>query len=65
VICKHFSFGGFGVNKAQDVHMMTIKVPRDLHRELAELAAQNISSLNAEIVRSARERVEREKAKAR
>jgi hypothetical protein len=51
------------VNQAQDVRLMTIKVPVDVRQKLAEWAAHNVSSMNAELIRSARERAEREQEK--
>jgi hypothetical protein len=50
------------VNKAQNVRMMTIKMPADAYAKLAEWAADNVSSMNAELVRAVRDRVEREQA---
>ena len=51
--------GGSGVNQAQDVTLMSIKVPADV-KKLEEWAAFNVSSMTAELFRSARERAERE-----
>jgi len=51
------------VNQAQGVKLMTIKVPVDVHQQLLEWAAHNISSMNAELIRSVRERAEREQEK--
>jgi Arc-like DNA binding domain len=53
------------VNQAQDVMMMTVKVPSDVRKKLEEWAADNVSSMNAELVRCARDRIAREKASAR
>jgi hypothetical protein len=63
-ITNHFAFGETRMRNAQDVKSMTIKVPVDLHAKLLEWAAANISSINAELIRSFRERAERERAKA-
>jgi hypothetical protein len=48
------------MNKAQGVRLLSIKLPADVRDKLAAWAADNISSLNAEIVRSVRDRAERE-----
>ncbi|WP_156437915.1 hypothetical protein [Bradyrhizobium valentinum] len=47
------------MNKARDVKILTAKVPADVHQKLGEWAQRNITSLNAELIRSARERAER------
>jgi hypothetical protein len=59
-----FRRGGPGVNKAQNVKLLSIKLPVDVHEQLSRWAAHNVSSMNAELVRCARERAEREQAKA-
>ena len=48
------------MNKAQGVKLMTIKVPVDVYQQLLAWAALNISSMNAELVRSIRDRMSRE-----
>jgi hypothetical protein len=64
VISQHFHMEGPDMNQAQGVKLMTIKVPIDVHQKLLEWAGHNISSMNAELIRSARERAEREQEKA-
>jgi hypothetical protein len=51
----------FGVNKAQSVSIVNMKFPADVREKLLEWAADNVSSMNAETVRSIRERIAREK----
>jgi hypothetical protein len=48
------------MNQAQDVTLMTVKVPCDVRKKLEEWAAFNVSSMTAELIQSARERAERE-----
>jgi hypothetical protein len=48
------------VNQAQDVMLMTMKAPRDVRERLEHWASENLTSMNAELVRSVRERAERE-----
>jgi hypothetical protein len=60
VICQHFSKIEVRTNQAQDVALMTVKVPCDVRKKLEEWAAFNVSSMTAELIRSARERAERE-----
>jgi len=54
------------VNKAQGVSIVNMKFPADVRSlKLLEWAADNVSSMNAETVRSIRERIargQREKA---
>ena len=40
---------------------VTFRMPESVHAFLAAVAAENFTSLNAEIVRSVRERMERDK----
>jgi hypothetical protein len=47
--------------QAQGVKVLTIKVPLDVHKQLLDWAASNVSSMNAELIRSARERAQRER----
>jgi hypothetical protein len=49
------------VNKTDLQQMMTMRVPLDVRERLAVWAAHNASSMRAEVVRSCRERMEREK----
>jgi hypothetical protein len=49
------------VNKAQGVSIVNMKFPPDVRQKLLEWAADNVSSMNAETVRSIRERMAREK----
>src|SRR6266852_4109710 len=49
-----------GVNKAQGVSIVNMKFPADVREKLLEWAADNVSSMNAETVRSIRERIARE-----
>ena len=51
------------MNQAQDVMMMTVKVPSDVRKKLEEWAAFNVSSMTAELIRSVRDRAEREQEK--
>jgi hypothetical protein len=53
------------VNKAHNIKMMTIKMPADAYAKLAQWAENNISSMNAELVRSVRDRAQREQAEQR
>jgi hypothetical protein len=48
------------VNQAQDVTLMSVKVPSDVRRALEKWAAFNVSSMTAEFIRSVRERMGRE-----
>jgi hypothetical protein len=52
------------VRNACDVKILSIKVPIDLHARLLEWATDNPSSINSEVIRSCRERAERERQKA-
>jgi hypothetical protein len=52
------------VNKAQDMTVTTFKVPADVREKLLAWAANNVSNMNAEIIRSVRERAERERERA-
>ena len=49
------------MNKAQSVSIVNMKFPADVREKLLEWAADNVSSMNAETVRSIRERIAREK----
>jgi predicted transcriptional regulator len=46
------------------VMMMTVKVPSDVRKKLEEWAAFNVSSMMAELIRSVRDRAEREHERA-
>ena len=50
------------MNNAHDIKVMTVKVPSDVRKQLEQWAANNISSMNAELIRCARERAEREQS---
>ncbi|MDD1522616.1 MULTISPECIES: Arc family DNA-binding protein [Bradyrhizobium] len=47
------------MNKAQNIMVMTVKTPRDVREALENRATDNVSSMNAEFVRSVRERAEK------
>ena len=49
------------MHKAQGVSIVNIKFSPDVREKLLEWAADNVSSMNAETVRSIRERMAREK----
>lgn len=38
------------MSKHDDYERITLRIPKDVHRELTELAAANSSSMNAEII---------------
>ena len=48
------------MNQANDVTVMTVKAPKDVRQKLRKWAAENVTSMQAEFVRSVRERAERE-----
>jgi predicted transcriptional regulator len=52
------------VNQAQQHVTMTVKAPDDVRQKLAEWAQKNLTSMSAEVVRSIRERAQREQAEA-
>lgn len=52
------------MNKADSMRIMTFKTPRDVREALEGWATDNLTSMNAELVRSVRERVDREHEKA-
>jgi hypothetical protein len=43
-----------------DTHMLCVKVPSDVRENLRRWAKSNITNMTAELIRSARERAERE-----
>ena len=48
------------MNRTPNVRALTIKAPDDVRQKLEEWAAQNCSSMTTELVRSVRERAQRE-----
>jgi hypothetical protein len=48
------------MNKAQHVRVLSVKVPPNVYQQLSTWPKLNISSLSAELIRSACEREERE-----
>jgi hypothetical protein len=52
---------GRSMHKAKGVSIMNMKFPPDVREKLLEWAELNVSSMNAETVRSIRERIAREK----
>jgi hypothetical protein len=52
------------MHKSPDAEKITITITKDVRRQLDVWASQNITSLSAELVRSARERMAREAEKA-
>jgi hypothetical protein len=48
------------LNKARNVSVINVKVPPDVRKKLEEWAADNLTSMTAEFIRSARERATRE-----
>jgi len=56
------------MHKAKDIAILNMKVPRDVREQLLQWAADNVSSMNAELIRSVRDRMarqQRERAEAR
>jgi hypothetical protein len=69
MICKLFpQKGDLTMHKAKDIAILNMKVPRDVREQLLQWAADNVSSMNAELIRSVRDRMarqQRERAEAR
>jgi hypothetical protein len=52
------------VNNSHDTTVMTMKAPIDVRQKLEQWATDNLTSMTAEVIRSVRERAEREREKA-
>jgi hypothetical protein len=49
------------MHKSKDVAILNMKVPRDVREQLLAWAQDNVSSMNAELIRSVRDRMARER----
>ncbi|MBR0910822.1 Arc family DNA-binding protein [Bradyrhizobium sp. 521_C7_N1_3] len=50
------------MNQSHDMTTLTLKVPGDVREKLKAWATHNVTSMTAELVRSVRERMARERA---